>query len=419
MSAQKPKEQNLLAENEELRQRLQEAEETLRAIQRGEVDAVVVSTSQGPQIYSLAGAETIYRLIIEEMSEGAVMLSNDNIILYCNKGFANIVKLQLERLIGTNIKQHIAPTHQNNFKAILTIARTSDRSASKEITFETSKKTIVPAFVSVNSIRTNGESTTFMVVTDLTKHMEQELQTYTKNLEKTVEERTKQLQEKERLAAIGQTAGMVGHDIRNPLQSIISELYLAKEELKNMPDTEAKENMKDSIMNIEEQVFYINKIVADLQDFTKPLTPNRQPINIQESIQEALSSLVIPENITVKIQAQENTPTIQTDRFFLKRILVNLISNALQAMPQGGTVKITTDYKNKCATIAVHDTESGIPENLKPQIFKPLFTTKAKGQGLGLAVVKRLAEAAGGSVHFESQVGKGTAFIVNLPLSPQ
>ena len=416
MTAENSKDRALKAENQALREQLGEANETLRAIHQGEVDALVVSSPEGPKVYTLTGAETPYRLLIEEMREGAVMLCDDNSILYCNRGFAEMVQVPLDKLIGSNIESVVAQEHLEDFRKLLAACRSGKGAVAKEIAFQL-KEGVVPAYVSANSIKADDTTTTFIVATDLSKHMEEDLKKYTQNLESTVRERTKQLQEKERLAAIGQTASMVGHDIRNPLQSIVSELYLAKQELDTLPDSPAKGEVKESLGLIEEQTFYINKIVADLQDYTKPLTPKPQIIEIAGSIHDSLSSSVIPENVAVSIQVADNMPKISADPLYLKRVLVNLISNAQQAMPQGGKLTITANApaKNKVA-ISIKDTGLGIPEHVKSQIFQPLFTTKAKGQGLGLAVVKRLTEALNGSVHFESQVGQGTAFIVTLPV---
>jgi two-component system, NtrC family, nitrogen regulation sensor histidine kinase NtrY len=107
-----------------------------------------------------------------------------------------------------------------------------------------------------------------------------------------------------------------------------------------------------------------------------------------------------------------------TDPMILKRILLNLASNAIQAMQEGGklTIRACQNKEEKYIDISVEDTGVGIPEDIKPNIFTPLFTTKAKGQGFGLAVVKRLVEGLNGTVRFESEVGKGTKFIVNLPV---
>lgn len=100
----------------------------------------------------------------------------------------------------------------------------------------------------------------------------------------------------------------------------------------------------------------------------------------------------------------------------MKRVLTNMITNAIQAMPKGGKLTIKVFHKDKSAFITIEDTGEGIPEEIKPNMFKPLFTTKAKGQGFGLAVCKRLVEAQNGAITFESQIGKGTSFTIELPL---
>ena len=115
------------------------------------------------------------------------------------------------------------------------------------------------------------------------KEMQAKLQEYTNSLEKLVEERTKQLKEKERLAAIGATAGMVGHDIRNPLQAMISDIYLLKSDLSLMPDGKMKDSVKESFDDIEKNILYVNKIVADLQDYARPLKPEYANVDILRS----------------------------------------------------------------------------------------------------------------------------------------
>ncbi len=130
----------------------------------------------------------------------------------------------------------------------------------------------------------------FSFVEDYTSRMtaEKALEENNKNLEKLVEERTKQLRDSERLAAIGATAGMVGHDIRNPLQAITSDVYLAKTELAAIPESEEKKNAIDSLQEIEKNIDYINKIVADLQDFARPLKPHMEEADIKLIIDELL-----------------------------------------------------------------------------------------------------------------------------------
>jgi two-component system, chemotaxis family, CheB/CheR fusion protein len=257
----------------------------------------------------------------------------------------------------------------------------------------------------------------FLSFTDITKRKkaEEALDKYSKNLEKLVDERTSQLKDSERLSAIGATAGMVGHDIRNPLQSIASDAYLAKTDLALMPEGEAKDGMKESLEDIEKNVEYINKIVQDLQDFVKPFKPIMQETDFEELFQDVLFKNGIPKNIAVSCRVEREAKKLMADPAMLKRILSNLVNNAVQAMPEGGKLDIHAFQDASEVVINVQDTGAGIPEAIRSKLFIPLFTTKSKGQGFGLPVVKRITESLGGTVSFESQEGKGTTFIIRLP----
>ncbi|MCW3995831.1 MAG: PAS domain S-box protein [Candidatus Bathyarchaeota archaeon] len=229
----------------------------------------------------------------------------------------------------------------------------------------------------------------------------------------------KQLQDKERLAAIGATAGMVGHDIRNPLQAIISDLFLAKSELADLTDNEQKAKVLESLDEIESNVDYINKIVADLQDYARPLNPKAQVTDIEAIIDEIIFRSDIPKNVKVNVNISHAARILMADPDFLRRIIGNLVLNAVQAMPQGGnlTIKVTKETQTDEVVLTVEDTGVGIPDEVKEKLFTPMFTTKAKGQGFGLAVIKRMTEALAGTVTFESESGRGTKFIVRLPSS--
>ena len=256
------------------------------------------------------------------------------------------------------------------------------------------------------------------MVHDITerKIMEAKLEEYSKHLENLVEERTKQLKDSERLATIGATAGMVGHDIRNPLQAITSDVYLIETELASTPESEEKKNALESLQEIQKNIDYVNKIVVDLQDFARPIAPKLEEADLEKIIHSALANLDIPENVTVKHSVTRDFPKLKTDPAYMQRILTNLANNAIQAMPNGGKLAITAMAKNGKAIITVEDNGEGIPENVRSKLFTPLVTTKSKGQGFGLSVVKRFTEGLGGHITFESEVGKGTKFIIELPV---
>ncbi len=243
---------------------------------------------------------------------------------------------------------------------------------------------------------------------------EQRLELSNQKLENLVEERTKQLRDAERMATIGEIAGMVGHDIRNPLQAIVSELFLARQTMGEMPKSKDVTEALESINMIQEQVDYINKIVSDLQDYAKPLNPEYSMVDLSDLIVSVFETIPVHDKFKVKIDIQ-GTIKFKTDPTFIKRALTNLANNAIQAMPEGGELGLTAQKHETRVIITVSDTGQGIPEHVKANLFKPFVTTKAKGQGLGLAVVKRLVEGLDGKVIFESEEGKGTKFTIELP----
>ncbi len=233
--------------------------------------------------------------------------------------------------------------------------------------------------------------------------------------EEQAKEAAKKLKDSQRLAAIGATAGMVGHDIRNPLQAIVSDVFLAKTELDSIQDCEAKKSVIESLQEIEENTEYINKIVQDLQDYARPLNPKQEESDIVSIVNKILEKSAVPENIVVNIRVDSNARYVSTDSYYLSRILYNLIINAIQAMPNGGSLTVGVDKEVGDVVITVADTGIGISQEVQSKMFTVMFTTKSKGQGFGLPVVKRMTESLGGTVSFKSQEGKGTTFIVRLP----
>lgn len=242
------------------------------------------------------------------------------------------------------------------------------------------------------------------------------LKKYTDELKEKIKTYDERMKSAERMVAIGETAAMVGHDIRNPLQAMISDVYLLKSDLESISDFQTKDGMKESLDSLEKNIAYINKIVVDLQDYAKPLIPEFSAIAIANLVTELFKTINLPSNIALKTNIDVDPPQIKTEPTFLRRALTNLVNNAIQAMPNGGELEVKACINGDKLVITVSDTGEGIPEEVKAKLFKPMVTTKSKGQGFGLAVVKRLVDALNGTISFESTEGKGTKFIIKLPM---
>jgi signal transduction histidine kinase len=200
------------------------------------------------------------------------------------------------------------------------------------------------------------------------------------------------------------------------LQAIAGDLFLIEDDVASLDDGETKKSLQESITSIQANVMYIAKIVEDLQDYARPLKPNFEQVRIDKVIEEVMLIVPVSSGHEVVLNLEADLPSFASDFSMLKRIMTNLVQNALQAMPNSGRLTINACQKDDRILISIEDTGVGIPEEVKPKIFMPMMTTKSKGQGLGLAVVKRLVEALNGAITFESQEGKGTIFTVELPL---
>ncbi|MBN1840744.1 MAG: GAF domain-containing protein [Deltaproteobacteria bacterium] len=237
------------------------------------------------------------------------------------------------------------------------------------------------------------------------------------NLEQRVEERTRELKEahealvrKERLAVLGQLASSVGHELRNPLGVIKNACYFLNMKIKTIEDEAVKENIKT--MNCE--IDTANQIITDLLDFVRIKAPVRQEVDINQLVKETLSRSLIPEDITVITDLAEHIAPVFIDPVQVGQVFLNLTQNAVQAMGEGGSLKISTRVRKGAKEVVFVDEGCGIPESNLGKIFEPLFTTKAKGIGLGLAVSKSLAEENRGTILVESEEGKGSRFTVRF-----
>jgi PAS domain S-box-containing protein len=266
---------------------------------------------------------------------------------------------------------------------------------------------------------------------DITEHYEADeaLKEYSERLEQMVEERTKDLGEvqerlirQQKLAALGQMAGGVAHELRNPLSVISNAVYFLESNLIH-PDGKVSEYL--GIINAE--LYNAEKIITDLLDFSKVTEPNRKAVAANEIIRNVLGKYPAPREITISIQLPENLPQLYVDPHQIEQVFGNLFTNAYQAMAPDlmrsrgneGILTVEGRATEGEVLLEVRDSGCGIPEASMERIFLPLFTTKPKGIGLGLVVSKNLIEANGGRIDVESVQDEGSTFTVVLPTLPQ
>ncbi len=244
-----------------------------------------------------------------------------------------------------------------------------------------------------------------------------QLESYAGLLEQKVEERTRELRDSQarllkaqRLAVIGELAGMVGHDLRNPLTSIAGAAYYLGKHV-----GQRKRRVQEMVGLIERNITYSNKIINDLLDYSKEMKMDSVETDPHSLAAETLMMIDTPEGIEI-VNLTTRQPKLKVDAAKMKRAFVNIIRNAFDAMPQGGTLTVRSRKSKENAEFEFSDNGVGMTEETVRNLWAPLFTTKAKGMGFGLPICRRIIEAHGGTVQVKTVLGKGTTFTVSVPL---
>ena len=267
-----------------------------------------------------------------------------------------------------------------------------------------------------------GQLVRFQLAVDITeqKRAEAALREYSEHLEEMVEQRTRELHDarerlacNEKLAALGQLADGASHELRNPLSAIKNAACFL-----NMVVNGHDPAVKETLEILEREVEISERIINRLLDFARPVPAIRQEVDIDSIIQKALSRIAVPENIEISIQLDEALSIILADPDQLCQVFENIMLNAIQAMPDGGWLKIkVAEESPEWVVISFADTGMGISEEYLGKLFEPLFTTKARGIGLGLAIIRMLIDRHGGDIKVQSELDEGTTFTVRLPLN--
>jgi PAS domain S-box-containing protein len=350
----------------------------------------------------LKEAQERFRGLYDSSKDAIVFASPDGTLVDVNNAFSQLTGYSRGELLSGKKYQDITPEEYREWaaKIIEGILRTgeSEEYEKEYIRKDGSRVSILLTVFDVKGY--DGKSIgPAAIIEDITERKEMQ----------------QRLLRSERLAVLGQLAGGVGHELRNPLGAIKSAAYFL-----NMALEEPEPEVKETLEILEKEVATSERIISSLLDFARPKPPIRRKVDVNDVVQEALSCATVPENVGVVSQPAGALPVILADPDQLRQVFANIILNAIQAMPQGGRLVVKSEAPSPgWVAVSFADTGAGIPEQDLGRLFEPLFSTKAKGIGLGLAVTKTLVEGHGGTIRVQTEMGKGSTFTVRLPISRQ
>lgn len=436
--AQRKTERQLLEENEELRIRIQEAEETLRAIRAGEVDALVISGPEGDQLYTVRGADHSYRILFETMEEGAATLGGDGTILYCNNRLAAMLGIPLNRIIGSSFEKFLPEDQGESLRQMF---REENGAKGREALYlKTQKGTRVPALVSFGRTQIGDVGAICLTVTDLTaqKRGEEELRQAHDDLARAHRELQAEMAKRERaedelrqaqkMEAIGTLAGGIAHDLNNILAPIVINSELA------LLDLPAGMKLRENLELVLQSGMRAKDLVRQLLLFSRKSGKKQEDIPLSPLVRETFKLLraSLPATIEMKLHLEADSDTVYADSSQMQQVILNLCTNAAYAL-RGRTGSIDISLQSAAFTpdnlpgpnmdpgeylaLSVQDTGCGMDLEVRSRIFEPFFTTKPAGEGtgLGLSVVYGIVKNHKGSITVSSEPGKGSVFTIYLP----
>ena len=368
--------------------------------------AVVVSPVMSVYISLRKQAEELYRTLASSSPVG-VYIVQDRRFRFVNPQFQKYMGFTEDELLGTDPLMLIHPEDREMVRQNAVEMLKGNRSSLYEFRVigkggET--RWAIETVTSVQYKRNRAVLGNFMDITER-KRMEQELR-----------EAQEQLIRSEKLAAIGQLAAGVGHELRNPLGAIKNAVYYVKGKVAKSELAQKEPRVMEFLDIVDDEINASNKIISDLLGFSRVGKPALSPARINKVIEDALSRLTIPENIEVAKKLDAGLPEFEIDTDQIRQVMVNILLNAVQAMPEGGKLTLSARARDKFLEVEISDTGCGIPKEAMGKIFDPLFTTKAKGIGLGLAVCKAIIDRHEGNIEVKSETGRGTTVNIKLPL---
>jgi len=395
---------------------------------KGETVGVVLvfrdQTEERKAQRAVQGAREFAESIITTIREPLIVLDGKLRVISANRSFYQTFQVKEEETAGNYIydlgdRQWDIPKLRELLEEILP-ANTAFDNFEIEHDFPDIGRRIMLLNARRIYRETNKTQMILLAIEDITerKQAEEKLKEYSEHLEELVEGRTRELKEaqnqllrKERLAVLGSLAGGVGHELRNPLGVISNAVYYLKTVL-----SDADKTTREYLGIISSEVHNAEKIISDLLNFSRIKPGEREEVEVSALVKQVLDRKPAPKKIKVSVEIAPSLPYLHVDRQQIVHVLDNIVLNAYQAMPEGGKLIVRAKAVKDKMHLTLTDTGCGIPRKNRGKIFDPLFTTKARGIGLGLSVSRRLVEANGGKIRVKSEEGKGTAFTLILPV---
>src|SRR3954451_3097570 len=407
------------AEVQGLQARLLEAEETLRAIRRGEVDALVVEGTRGDQIYTLKGADHSYRIFLEAMHEGAATLTADGVILYCNRRFAEMVQTPLEDVIGSSLRRFVRPADLPELAAVL--REGLNGTGKRELCFQTSAETM-PVYLTASTLPLyDGEEPAIcLVVTDLTERKRSERLMADEKLARQEAEAANQAKD--------HFLATLSHELRTPLTPVLAVLSGLQENVQIPADVRPQLAMMRRNVELEA------RLIDDMLDLTRiargKLELRREVADLRQVVDHALQTAradLFDKGLRLSLDLAEVDYSVWADTPRLTQMFWNLFSNAVKFTPPGGAITVRARREGAAAgpqlVVEVEDTGIGIEPDVLSGIFDAFqqgelaITRRFGGLGLGLAISKAIVELHGGNLSAASDGrGRGAKFAVRLPV---
>jgi PAS domain S-box len=418
----------LQAELEELRHQLYEAHETIDAIRTGQIDAIVVNGNNGHELYTLKTADHAYRTFIEKMTEGAVTLNYEGIILYCNSQFASLLQLPISKVIGKAFQDLVPEVNKRSLKLLFELGWSKD---CKEETFLRTRDLEIPVLLSLTALEFNEQMALCIIVTDLSaqKRAQQQLEQTNAQLEKM--NRELELSNHD----LQQFASVASHDLQEPLRKIQMFSNLLKEHNKRVLSAESKRFL-DKIVNSAKRM---KALILDILSYSRLSAANQvfEPVDLNEIVKDLLEDfeLIIQErNAEIRVGY---LPGIEANRGQIRQVFQNIVSNALKFSKEGQSpiIEISGTYlegktfealpqqDGPFCLIRIKDNGIGFEQKYQNHIFALFERLHSKdsyeGSGIGLSITKKIIEKHEGLVQARGISGEGAEFLLLLPVSQE